>query len=52
VEVAGRHVATWDFAVSRFKDGKPVEIPAIQDQFSLLKQIGYLIGSRRRQEAI
>ena len=31
-----------DFAVCRFKDGKVVEISTRQDQFSLLKQIGYL----------
>jgi hypothetical protein len=31
-----------DFAVWRFGDGKVVEISTIQDQFALLKQIGYL----------
>jgi hypothetical protein len=35
-------VAVPDFAVWRFEDGKVVEISMIQDQFSLLKQIGYL----------
>jgi ketosteroid isomerase-like protein len=32
------------FAIWRFKDGKVVEISTIQDQFALLKQVGYLPG--------
>jgi hypothetical protein len=31
-----------DFAVWRFADGKVAEISTIQDQFTLLKQVGYL----------
>jgi hypothetical protein len=31
-----------DFAVWRFEGGKVAEISTIQDQFALLKQIGYL----------
>jgi len=30
-----------DFAVWRFEDGKVAEISTIQDQFGLLKRIGY-----------
>jgi hypothetical protein len=33
-----------DFATWRFEDGKVVEISTIQDQFALLRQIGYLPG--------
>ncbi len=42
VEATGKPVEVRDFAVWRFKDGKVVEISATQDQFSFLKQIGYL----------
>jgi predicted ester cyclase len=41
VEATGRPVAVRDFAVWRFADGKVTEISTIQDQFALLKQIGY-----------
>ena len=37
----GKPVEVRDFAVWRFEDGKVVEISTIQDQFGLLKQIGY-----------
>lgn len=42
VEPTGKPAEVRDFAVWRFKDGKVAEISTMQDQFSLLKQIGYL----------
>ena len=42
VKATGRPVEVRDFAVWRFADGKVAEISTIQDQFALLKQIGYL----------
>ncbi len=44
VEATCKPVEVRDFAVWRFKDGKVAEISTMQDQFSLLKQIGYLPG--------
>jgi ketosteroid isomerase-like protein len=41
VEATGEPVEVRDFAVWRFEDGKVAEISTIQDQFALLKQIGY-----------
>jgi len=41
VEATGKRVEVRDFAVWRFEDGKVAEISTIQDQFGLLKQIGY-----------
>ena len=42
VMATGKPVEVPDFTVWRFGDGKVVEISTIQDQFALLKQIGYL----------
>jgi len=47
VEATGQPVEVRDFAVWRFNDGKVAEISTTQDQFSLLKQIGYLPSRRR-----
>ncbi len=44
VEATGKPVEARDFAAWRFKDGKGAEISTMQDQLSLLKQIGYLPG--------
>jgi predicted ester cyclase len=44
IKAAGKRVRVADFAIWRFKDGKVVEISTIQDQFALLKQVGYLRG--------
>ena len=41
VEATGKPVEVRDPAVWRFEDGKVAEISTIQDQFALLKQIGY-----------
>jgi predicted ester cyclase len=41
-QATGKRVEIADFAVWRFEDGQVAEISAIQDQFALLKQIGYL----------
>jgi ketosteroid isomerase-like protein len=41
VEATGKPVPVRDFAVWRLTDGKVTEISTIQDQFALLKQIGY-----------
>jgi predicted ester cyclase len=41
-KAAGKPAEVRDFAVWRFEDGKVAEISTIQDQFALLKQIGYL----------
>ena len=41
VKATGKPVEVRDFAVWRFADGKVAEISTIQDQFALLKQIGY-----------
>jgi predicted ester cyclase len=42
VPATGKRVEVRDIAVWRFQDGKVVEILTLQDQFGLLKQIGYL----------
>jgi steroid delta-isomerase-like uncharacterized protein len=42
VRATGKPVEVRDLAVWRFGDGKVAEISTIQDQFALLKQIGYL----------
>jgi predicted ester cyclase len=44
IEAAGKQVEVPDFAVWRFEGGKVAEISTLQDQFALLKQIGYLPG--------
>jgi len=41
VKATGKPAEVLDFAVWRFDDGEVVEISTIQDQFGLLKQIGY-----------
>ena len=41
VKATGKPVGVRDFAVWRFVDGKLAETSTIQDQFALLKQIGY-----------
>ncbi|MGO9191224.1 MAG: hypothetical protein ACLP8X_22585, partial [Streptosporangiaceae bacterium] len=41
VKASGKPVEVRDFAVRCFEGGKVVEILTIQDQFGLLKQIGY-----------
>ena len=49
IEATGKPVQVHDFAVCRCEDDKIGEISTIQDQFLLLKQIGYLPeGSIRR----
>jgi len=40
-KATGKLVEVQDFAVWRFEGGKVAEISTIQDQFALLKQIGY-----------
>jgi predicted ester cyclase len=42
VPATNKRVEVRDIAVWRFQDGKVVEILTLQDQFGLLKQIGYL----------
>jgi predicted ester cyclase len=42
VRATGKPAEVRDLAVWRFADGKVAEISTIQDQFALLKQIGYL----------
>jgi predicted ester cyclase len=44
IKATGKRVQVPDFAIWRFQDGKVVEMSTIQDQFTLLKQIGYLPG--------
>ena len=41
----GKHVEVRDTAIWHFRDGKVAEILTLQDQFGLLKQIGYLPDS-------
>jgi predicted ester cyclase len=45
IKAAGKRVQVPDFAIWRFEDGKVVEISTIQDQFALLRQVGYLTGN-------
>lgn len=42
VEPTGKPVEIRDMAIWHFEDGKVAEIWTLQDQFGLLKQIGYL----------
>ncbi len=43
VKATGKPVKVRDFAVWRFEDSKVVKVSTIQDQFGLLKQIGYFL---------
>jgi predicted ester cyclase len=47
VAATGKPVEIRDSAIWHFQDGKVVEILTLQDQFGLLKQIGYLPDSVR-----
>jgi predicted ester cyclase len=47
VAATGKHVEVRDNAIWHFRDGKVVEIFTLQDQFGMLKQIGYLPDSVR-----
>jgi predicted ester cyclase len=51
VAATGKPVEVHDTAIWHFEDGKVVEILTIQDQFAILKQIGYLPDSRSRRMA-
>jgi predicted ester cyclase len=42
VAATGKPVEVRDTAIWHFRDGKVVEILTLQDQFAMLKQIGYL----------
>jgi predicted ester cyclase len=42
VAASGKPVEVRDTAIWHFRDGKVVEILTLQDQFGMLKQIGYL----------
>jgi predicted ester cyclase len=42
VPATGKPVAVRDSAIWHFRDGKVIEIFTLQDQFGMLKQIGYL----------
>jgi predicted ester cyclase len=42
VAATGKPVEVRDTAIWHFRDGKVVEILTLQDQFAILKQIGYL----------
>jgi predicted ester cyclase len=42
VAATGKRVEVRDTAIWRFRDGKVAEILTLQDQFGMLKQIGYL----------
>jgi predicted ester cyclase len=45
VAATGKRVEVRDTAIWHFQDGKVAEILTLQDQFGLLKQIGYLPDS-------
>jgi predicted ester cyclase len=45
VAATGKPVAVRDTAIWHFRDGKVAEILTLQDQFGMLKQIGYLPDS-------
>jgi predicted ester cyclase len=45
VAATGMRVEVRDTAIWHFEDGKVVEILTLQDQFGLLKQVGYLPDS-------
>jgi predicted ester cyclase len=47
VPATGKPVEVRDNAIWHFRDGKVVEILTLQDQFAMLKQIGYLPDSVR-----
>ncbi len=47
VAATGKPVEVRDTAIWHFRDGKVTEILTIQDQFGILKQIGYLPESVR-----
>jgi predicted ester cyclase len=47
VAATGKPVEVRDIAVWHFRDGKVVEIQTLQDQFGILKQVGYLPESVR-----
>ncbi len=42
IAATGRSVEVRDTAIWHFRDGKVTEILTIQDQFAILKQVGYL----------
>jgi predicted ester cyclase len=42
VAATGKRVEVRDIAIWHFRDGKVIEIFTLQDQFGMLKQIGYL----------
>ncbi len=42
VAATGKPVQVRDTAIWHFRDGKVVEILTLQDQFAILKQVGYL----------
>ena len=42
VAATGKPVEVRDTAIWHFQDGKVIEILTLQDQFGMLKQIGYL----------
>jgi predicted ester cyclase len=45
VAATGKPVEVRDTAIWHFRDGKVIEILTLQDQFAILKQIGYLPDS-------
>jgi predicted ester cyclase len=45
VAATGKPVEVRDTAIWHFRDGKVVEILTLQDQFGILKQVGYLPDS-------
>jgi predicted ester cyclase len=45
IAATGKSVEVRDTAIWHFRDGKVAEILTIQDQFAILKQIGYLPDS-------
>jgi predicted ester cyclase len=47
VPATGKRVEVRDTAIWHFRDGKVTEILTLQDQFGILKQIGYLPDSVR-----
>ena len=47
VAATGLPVEVRDIAIWHFRDGKVIEIQTLQDQFGILKQVGYLPESVR-----
>ena len=45
VAATGKPVEVRDMAIWHFRDGKVTEIATLQDQFGMLKQVGYLPDS-------